>query len=260
MKKIQNYFKKYILKNYKYQFEEFIPNSFGLDKEINNLISMNINSFTQNMLAVISEYRNPKIINLEELSNNLELEKKINKLFIDFGSDKTLHGYEKLYSYIFENLNNIEYILEIGIGTNNPNAVSSMGIKGTPGASLKAFSKMFPDAKIIGADIDKNILINEKNIQSFFLDQNNFDSFHHHEIKKNNYDLIIDDGLHMQSANLNTVRFAIQNLKVNGFVIIEDVSSNALNTWHILSFLLKDKFSVKIVECIDNYAVILQKN
>ena len=37
----------------------------------------------------------------------------------------------------------IENILEIGIGTNNEDTVSHMSVKGKPGASLRAFSESF---------------------------------------------------------------------------------------------------------------------
>ena len=38
------------------------------------------------------------------------------------------------------------------------------------------------------------------------------------KIENKHFDLIIDDGLHMQSANLNTIRFALQKLKLGGLL------------------------------------------
>ena len=49
-------------------------------------------------------------------------------------------------------------LLEIGLGTNNPKIVSSMGLKGKPGASIRAFKEIYINASIYGADVDENIL------------------------------------------------------------------------------------------------------
>ena len=62
-------------------------------------------------------------------------------------------------------------MIECGIGTNNPNIPSSMGIKGKPGASLRMWRDFFPNATVIGVDIDKNILFSETRIQTFQCDQ-----------------------------------------------------------------------------------------
>ena len=45
----------------------------------------------------------------------------------------------------------------------------------------------------------------------FYLDQNNIESYNNKIIDQKYFDLIIDDGLHMQSANLNTLFFSLEN-------------------------------------------------
>ena len=60
-------------------------------------------------------------------------------------SDKsTTHTYHILYSYIFHQLGKDAplKLLEIGLGTNNPALISSMGSAGRPGASL-CISRIF---------------------------------------------------------------------------------------------------------------------
>ena len=54
-----------------------------------------------------------------------------------------------------ENIN----ILEIGLGTNNPILVSTMGSNGRPGASLYSFREYLPKSNIYGADVDKKYFI-----------------------------------------------------------------------------------------------------
>ena len=71
---------------------------------------------------------------------------------------------------IFSNSrNDIKLLFECGIGTNNPNLISSMGADAKPGASLKMWEDFFPNASIFAADIDKDVLINKGRIKSFLL-------------------------------------------------------------------------------------------
>ena len=66
---------------------------------------------------------------------------ELRALFQKYGSDKsTGHNYHLLYSWLLapkrgEDLS----MLEIGLGTNNIDVPSNMGLEGRPGASLRAF-------------------------------------------------------------------------------------------------------------------------
>ena len=51
-----------------------------------------------------------------------------------------------------------------------------MGKLGKPGASVKAFRDFFPEAKIFGADIDKEILFKDKRINTYHVDQTDLKS------------------------------------------------------------------------------------
>lgn len=156
-------------------------------------------------------------------------------------SDKsTEHDYHILYSYIFNELgrlNNLN-ILEIGIGTNNPTKVSTMGSSGRPGASLFAWNQYLPNSNIYGADIDKDILFNTESIKTTYVDQLQIDTFKSLE-QDFKYDLIIDDGYHSIGANLNTLLFALDNIKVGGWIVIEDISSKYYDNWYTVDFILK---------------------
>jgi hypothetical protein len=68
-------------------------------------------------------------------------------------------------------------ILEIGIGTNNPSLVSTMGIYGTPGASLYSFREYLPNSQIYGADIDTNILFTHDRIKTFYVNQLDYSTY-----------------------------------------------------------------------------------
>ena len=124
-------------------------------------------------------------------------------------------------------------ILEIGIGTNNPSLVSTMGIYGTPDASLYSFREYLPNSQIYGADIDTNILFTHDRIKTFYVNQLDYSTYNN--IDNQMYDLIIDDGLHSIGANFNTLLYALNHLNNNGWCVIEDIIDN----WKSIDFILK---------------------
>lgn len=155
-----------------------------------------------------------------------------------YGSDKgslrfnkRKHTYTQLYYKLFSGIrNNVKSVFECGIGTNNPNLPSTMGIDGKPGASLRVWRDYFKNAIIIGADIDKNILFQEERIYTGFMDQlspeaikNFFQSLSPEY--PNQFDIMIDDGLHTLEAGVCFFENAFQYLGEEGFYVIEDVES-----------------------------------
>lgn len=127
----------------------------------------------------------------------------------------TKHSYFSHYEKMFNkfNKNNKLNILEIGVET---------------GGGLIYLNKHFPNADILGIDInfehfDKKILKN-KNIK--IIEENGYDNnFIKKNFSNNNvfFDIIIDDSPHTLESQI----FAIDNysklLKRNGILVIEDV-------------------------------------
>jgi hypothetical protein len=164
-----------------------------------------------------------------------------------YGSDKgslfggkiyypwTAHTYTAVYEYLFSAIRqSAQSVFECGLGTNNPGLQSSMGIKGQPGASLKVWRDYFPKAVIIGADIDKNILFDEERIHTGFIDQTSpetIDVFFNSLAPNypNQFDIMIDDGLHTFEAAICLFENAISHLQDNGIYIIEDIKWNDIN-------------------------------
>ena len=212
---------------------------------------------SQNEIITYSEfYKN----NLNKNSKDIleELEKNFNKR----GSDKVANNYHFIYSCIFSQLNADYKILEVGLGTNNPKIISSMGINGKPGASIKAFRDTFSKAFVYGADVDKKILFEEERIRTFYVDQTYFSSFDNITKGVNEkFDLIIDDGLHYQLSNLNTLIFALSNLSNGGYLVIEDIGIWTIDTWKIVNKLLPSDFESTIVEMnTENFIFVVKKN
>jgi hypothetical protein len=137
------------------------------------------------------------------------------------------HSYADFYSCLFDHCRfTITHVFECGIGTNNPKLPSSMGPKGIPGASLRVWRDYFPNAQIIGADIDRAILFKEERIRTFYVDQTSRDSVVRlaGDIGTVDFDFMLDDGLHEFDAGICLFENIIGHLSNTGIYIIEDVS------------------------------------
>lgn len=135
------------------------------------------------------------------------------------------HTYIKIYASLFAPIKNDPIVLfECGIGTNNPNILSSMGVNGAPGASLRVWKDFFKNGLIYGADIDHEILFTEDRIITDQLDQTDKESvskfWEHNDFYP---DIIIDDGLHEYHAGISLYENSFERLKSGGLYIIEDI-------------------------------------
>jgi hypothetical protein len=180
---------------------------------------------------------------------------ELSRLFEQRGSDKsTVHDYHHVYNWILETLGRSRELnlLEVGLGTNNPDLVSTMGVAGVPGASLRAFRDYLPNARIFGADIDRAILFQEERIKTAVVDQLKPDSFDQmaDALGCRHFDLIIDDGLHAPDANLNTLRFALSRMRAGCWAVIEDIPDRSLSAWRLVARLLdRERFRCHLVRC-----------
>jgi SAM-dependent methyltransferase len=155
---------------------------------------------------------------------NTELCNIMNRRASDKGNG--WHTYTQFYQYLFGPIRNIIYdILEVGIGTNNTDVLSSMGPLGTPGASLRGWRDFFPNAQVIGADIDSRILFEEERIRTFHVDQQNSVSVKEMWDRCGDIelDIIVDDGLHIFQANECFFKESFSHLRKGGVYVIEDI-------------------------------------
>jgi SAM-dependent methyltransferase len=236
-------------------FPVFAPASAGPAQAIAEFTVIAANQ-TFPFLVDLIEFTNGKRFEnptpIESMLNGSEQERaaqNIKRAFDKHGSDKAeaQNSYHYLYATVLPNLCDNADVLEIGLGTNKRNIVSTMGVTGRPGASLRAFRELLPTATIFGADIDRDILFEEPSIRTFFVDQTDLASFDSlaREIGRK-FDLIIDDGLHSPNANIATLKFACENLKEGGWLVIEDIAPAALPVWRTVSALLPSNFGCAI--------------
>lgn len=165
------------------------------------------------------------------------------------------HTYNEFYSLYFATQRlKIKTLFECGIGTTNPQINSSMGPKVVPGASLRTWRDFFPNASIVGADIDFLCQFSEHRISTFVMDQTRSSSIYQTlgHYPREYFDVIIDDGLHTFEAGLSLFKNAIPWLQKEGTYVIEDVTLK-----NLLRF--KDFFETEDNPFFEVYFVIMER-
>ena len=208
---------------------------------------------------------------------------QINQLCQNYGTDKgggiassrppfDSHNYSDIYELLFRmHKEDVKLVIECGIGTNNPKLESSMGVYGKPGASLGMWKEYFPNAKIIGLDIDKQILFSEDRIETYYCDQSNNESIRSFveksSLNKSSVDIIIDDGLHTFAAGKAFFEGIIEYLADNGIYILEDVNANDLFSYKDYFLKISDKYTAHFIDLSkprvkinDNRIIVIYKN
>ena len=200
-------------------------------------------------------------------STNSKLTDLMNLYGSDKGGKNNHHNYSDYYSEIFFNKRKeIKNFLEIGLGTNNINMASNMGTDGVPLASLRAWRDFFENANIYGADIDKKILVDEKGIKTFYVDQTDPKTIKSlfEKMGVKSFDIILEDGLHEYSANICFFENGINHLKDDGIYIIEDIYYKDKEKF--INYFNKTNYNYAIVDIYhkkniaNNCVVIVRKN
>ncbi len=170
------------------------------------------------------------------VNGNIPEERKrtLTDIMNHYGSDKGKgrHDYTKTYEELFEPMRDtIKTFCEIGLGTNNPNIKSSMGIHGKPLASIYGWKEYFESAEIYGGDIDARILKSGERFSTYHIDMTDKESIDKFwagiEVKE--YDIVLDDGLHEFEANKTLFENSYDKFKY--YYIIEDVGTDYLDQW-----------------------------
>ena len=162
-------------------------------------------------------------------------------------------GHEYAYQYLdLDRLGEIS-ILEIGIGTNDPKAPSSMGKDGKPGSSLEMWIELFPNANVVGADIDPGALVQGDRISSFLVDSTDQESIKElvmnlEVVRPSGFDLIIDDGLHTPESNLSLFNLLSPLLRTRGFYVVEDIPKAWSGFWKVVARAVSRDFQSVVVE------------
>jgi hypothetical protein len=248
----RKYFEFSVLK-VSHAFPLFTPHSEGKYTERARLTIQTINQIIPFLSSLAASAGAPAIYitNIETIAasaEDLEASNELKKYLDKYGSDKaTAHDYHNVYGPILKDCSKIKGVLEIGMGTNNRDVVSNMGGAGKPGGSLRAFRDFLKSARVYGADIDKRILFEEERIETFYVDQTCPATFIDlGKLIPSDLDLIIDDGLHSPDSNIETLKFGLTKIRAGGWVVIEDISPDAIPAWEVVAALLPKNYRSNI--------------
>jgi hypothetical protein len=249
------------------ELEAFHPNSAGSTLDLATSAMQAAKQVFPRMADLLREAGIPigtaePIESFASQEDDLTAAHELKTLFDKHGSDKaSVQRYHLVYGRILKARQQIRGILEIGLGTNNTDVLSHMGTEGKPGASLRAFREFLPNATIYGADIDRRILFQEERIETFWVDQTDPATLSELSSRiPKGLDMILDDGLHSPNANLAVIAFALKQVKVGGWIVIEDISHRALPVWEVVMAMLPKSYeSYLLRESKEQLVLVMQR-
>ena len=98
------------------------------------------------------------------------------------------------------------------------------------GSSLRMWKEYFPNAKIFGLDIDPSCAsVQEDRIDITIGSQDDENTLLQLSNKAGYFDIVIDDGSHVNKMILTSYRFLWQHLKSKGWYVIEDMGCSFMN-------------------------------
>ena len=104
------------------------------------------------------------------------------------------------------------------------------------------------------------ILFREERINCYFIDQTDLNTFDQLKNKiGDNFDLMIDDGLHSPNANLHSLKFFLDKIKIGGYAVIEDISKESKEIWDITTSLLPPNFKGALIKTKSAYVFLVER-
>lgn len=144
------------------------------------------------------------------------------------------HSYADFYNMLFAHCRfAVRSVFECGIGSIREDLPANMGNRGKPGASLRVWRDYFPEATVVGADIDESILFEEDRIRTHHVDQADPASIRAMWAQEpiREFDLMVDDGWHVFNAGRTLFENSFHLLRPGGLWIIEDVGEADLKKY-----------------------------
>jgi len=142
-------------------------------------------------------------------------EPSLDAIGIHFGTDKSSrhHDYLNFYEQTFARRRHEPLtLLEIGVFN---------------GASLRTWREYFPNARIVGADIEPMARRwRGDRIEIEYMDQSNLEDLTRVAIKHGPFDIIIEDGSHLWEHQITTLKTLYPFLRAGGLYVVEDLQTN----------------------------------
>jgi hypothetical protein len=112
----------------------------------------------------------------------------------------------------------------------NPKILLEIGV--FKGDSLRAWQDIFPNCRVIGIDIDPLCKTENPELNIFIGNQKDINFLSNVINKVGLPNIIIDDGGHKRSEQIETFKFLFPKLESDSIYIIEDLQTNYLNQWN----------------------------
>jgi hypothetical protein len=139
----------------------------------------------------------------------------LDEIGLKFGTDKAsaFHNYLNFYEDFMTPLREAPItLLEVGV---------------YKGASLRTWREYFPNAKIIGVDIQPSSKQFETDgIQIELVDQSNLEHLAQLAANHGPFDIIVEDGSHMWEHQTTTLRALFPFVRNGGYYVVEDLQTN----------------------------------
>jgi hypothetical protein len=148
----------------------------------------------------------------------------LNKLASEFKTDKWgSHWYMQHYQRYFAPLKKKRLnILEIGVG----------GYEGAGGGeSLRMWKAYFRKSQIVGIDLYDKSQFREKRIDIRQCDQTDAEALTRLSNEHGGFDIVIDDGSHLNEHVVRTFHILFPLLRPNGIYVVEDTQTAYWPTW-----------------------------
>jgi hypothetical protein len=137
--------------------------------------------------------------------------KSFDEIFVDYDTDKVSHHtYGSVYDELFpeDARRKVKTILEIGIYR---------------GGSMYGWRDFFPEADIVGLDVNPDYMISDSFIHTFVADCNDPTAIVPIARNYGPFDLIVDDGPHDPRSQITALLNLWSHVLPGGYYVIEDV-------------------------------------
>lgn len=139
----------------------------------------------------------------------------LDRLGLKYGTDKASnhHNFLQFYERFLGHLRQLPItLLEIGV---------------YQGGSIRTWEEYFPNARIIGMDIDPNTRrFATQRITIEMADQSNIQDLVRVGVQHGPFDLIVDDGSHIWDHQILTLQYLYPFLRPGGYYILEDIDTS----------------------------------
>jgi hypothetical protein len=149
----------------------------------------------------------------------------LNRLALLFGTDKWgSHWYTQHYQRYFEPLKKKRLnLLEIGVGGYENSAEG--------GESLRMWKAYFRKSRIVAIDIRDKAHFSERRVDVRLCDQTDAEALRRLSSEYGGFDIIIDDGSHLNEDVVKTFKVLFPLLRQDGIYVVEDTQTAYWPSW-----------------------------